>query len=104
MNKTPHQCCCRDCQVDADSEIVQEHRMINQLVVELDEKQRRQFVGFLAKQYGYGGIARLAEITGLHRATITRGQSELENAATDDERIRNCGGGRHRIEKKSLGW
>ena len=103
MNKALHQCRCRDCQADADSEIVQEHRMVNQLVIELNEKQRRQFVGLLAKQYGYGGIARLAEITGLHRATITRGQSELENEAADDERIRRLGGGRYRIEKKNLG-
>lgn len=102
MNKTPHPCQCRDCQADSDSEIVQEHRLINQLLVELNEKQRRQFVGLLAKQHGYGGIGRLAEITGLHRATITRGQSELANAAGADERIRRAGGGRHLLEKKSL--
>lgn len=102
MNKTPYQCQCRDCQAGAEREIVQEHRLINQLIVELNEKQRRQFVGLLAKQQGYGGIGRLAEITGLHRATITRGQSELANAVGDDDRIRRPGGGRHLIEKKSL--
>ena len=101
MNKTPHQCQYRDCQADSNGEIVQEHQMINQLIVELNEKQRRQFTGLLAKQYGYGGIARLAEITGLHRATITRGQSELESESTDDKRIRQPGGGRDPVEKKS---
>ena len=104
MKKTPHQCRCQDCQAGTDSEVIQEHRMLNQLVIELNEKQRRQFAGLLAKQYGYGGIARMAEITGLHRATIKRGQSELENEASDDERIRGIGGGRHRIEKKSLSY
>jgi len=74
--------------------------MINQLVKTLNEKQRRQFVGFLAKQAGYGGIQRMAQITGLHRDTISRGQRELEEAQDEDGRIRRQGGGRHLIEKK----
>ena len=77
--------------------------MVNQLVRVLDEKQRRHFVGLLAKQYGYGGIKRMAEITGLHPATISRGQREVEAGQAADGRIRSQGGGRHRLEKKNRG-
>ncbi|MBV7339888.1 hypothetical protein KFU94_69105 [Chloroflexi bacterium TSY] len=56
MSKMPYQCECTHCQAEEASQISQEHRMINQLMRTLNEKQRRQFVGLLAKQYGYGGI------------------------------------------------
>ena len=75
--------------------------MINQLVQRLNEKQRRQFVGLLAKQHGHGGIERMAEISGLHRATISRGQKELESETEDDGRVRSRGGGRKGSEKKN---
>ena len=100
MSKSPYQCRCSHCQIEPDSAIAQEHRMVNQLVLMLNEKQRRQFAGLLAKRYGYGGIERMAKITGLHRATISRGQSELEEETEDDGRIRSQGGGRNCIEKK----
>ena len=41
------------------------HRQINQLVVLLNEKDRRQFVGLLARQLGRGGVSFMAEVTGL---------------------------------------
>src|SRR5262249_42040948 len=71
------------------------------LVATLDEKSRRLVVGLLAKQHGWGGIARLARITGLSRDTVRRGQREL---AHPDQRvagrIRRPGGGRQPVEKK----
>ncbi len=104
MDKYGDQCRCSYCQAKATGEIAQEHRMINQLVQRLNEKQRRQFVGLLAKQYGHGGIEQMAVISGLHRATISRGQKELESAAQDDGRVRSRGGGRKLSEKKSPGY
>lgn len=74
--------------------------MINQFLTILNEKQRRQFVGLLAKQYGYGGIEYMTRVTGLHRATISRGQNELESENQDDGRVRAKGGGRQPVEKK----
>lgn len=101
MRKIPYECRCTHCLAGVASQISQEHRMLNQLVITLDEKQRRQFVGLLAKQYGYGGIEHMSRITGLHRATITRGQNELESEKEDDGRVRAKGGGRHMVEKKN---
>jgi hypothetical protein len=100
MKQEPYACGCLHCQSESLDEIAQQHGMINQVVRLLNEKQRRQFVGLLAKQAGYGGIQQLAQITGLHRTTIARGQSELAATAEDDGRIRDQGGGRYRIEKK----
>jgi hypothetical protein len=53
---------------------------------------------------GHGGIRQVAEITGLHPETISRGSEELAqellNRPTD--RVRLPGGGRPRVEKKIL--
>jgi hypothetical protein len=100
MSENPYQCRCEHCQGESDPEVAQQHRLINELVRLLNEKQRRQFVGLLAKQEGYGGIQRLAQITGLHRETIARGQRGLEAGQGDEGRIRRPGGGRYRLEKK----
>lgn len=78
------------------------HTSINRLVVGLDEKHRRQFVGLLASQFGHGGIQYLSKITGLSRNTISRGKQEIKRAdAAADGRIRAPGGGRNKAEKKS---
>jgi DNA-binding phage protein len=85
------------------SSLAQEHAAINQLLASLDEKARRQCAGLLALQHGRGGITHIAEITGLSRNTIRRGQSEIQYpAATVPKSIRHPGGGRKRIEKKIL--
>lgn len=101
MNTVPYHCGCSHCGEKIDSQVSKEHRIINQLVITLNEKQRRQVVGLLAKQHGYGGIEHMSKITGLHRATISRGQNELENEREDDGRIRAKGGGRPDIKKKN---
>src|SRR3954451_2909403 len=94
-------CRCPDCQQDLPSEVVEEHRAINQLIATLDEKSRRLFAGFWATIYGRGGIERLAVITGLSRTTIRRGKREFQQPeGIDTSRIRKPGGGRKRIEKK----
>jgi hypothetical protein len=97
--KTPHRCQCSHCVEQPTSPIAELHQQINQLVVLLNEKDRRQLVGLLARQLGQGGVTRMAQITGLSRTTITRGQQEI--AASDfTDRVRSKGAGRPLTEKK----
>jgi hypothetical protein len=71
----------------------------------LDEQQRRWFAGLEATRIGYGGVQRLAEITGLDRHTIARGQRELAAGLADrpTERARCQGGGRPAREVQDPG-
>ncbi len=99
--KTPHVCQCPKCVAYPTGPTAELHRQINQLVVLLNEKERRQVVGLLARQLGQGGVTTMAQVTGLSRTTITRGQREL-TAGDFSERIRAKGGGRRLSEKKRL--
>jgi hypothetical protein len=59
--------------------------------------------GYLAQERGRGGIQWVADITGLSRTTISRGQAELDaRGAFSVRRIRRRGGGRRRLEKKAI--
>ena len=52
---------------------------------------------------GHGGVVLFAQVTGLSRTTIRRGQVELEQGVADvATRLRRSGGGRKRLEKKCL--
>lgn len=97
--KTPHRCQCSQCVEHPTSPVAELHRQINQLVVLLNEKDRRQFVGLLARQLGQGGVTRMAQVTGLSRTTITRGQQEIA-AGEFSDRVRRKGGGRPLTDKK----
>ena len=97
-----YKCCCHKCVEQPSGETALLHASINRLVAVLDEKHRRQFVGLLVSQFGYGGIQKLSKITGLHQETISRGKREIVRANVAlDGRIRTVGGGRHKVEKKS---
>lgn len=101
-SKTPYFCQCIHCVEYPAGSITELHRQINQLVVLLNEKERRQMVGLFARQLGQGGVTKMAQVTGLSRTTIRRGQHEI--AASDfSARIRVKGGGRPRVEKKRQG-
>lgn len=70
---------------------------------ELDERSRRLFAGLLARQLGRGGSALVHKITGLSRVTIRRGIKECESGqGLDAGRIRQPGGGRLPVEKKTV--
>lgn len=99
--KTPHLCQCIKCVEYLNGPTTELHRQINQLVVLLNEKDRRQVVGLLAWQLGHGGVTTMAQVTGLSRTTITRGQGEI-TAGDFSDRIRAKGGGRPLTEKKCL--
>ena len=97
-----HQCICQICQQHPYSAIAKEHKAINRLLADLDEKNRRRVAGLLALQWGRGGVKRLREITGLSRTTIGRGRIELKRVDRNTKgRARRAGGGRPVIEKKS---
>jgi hypothetical protein len=101
LSREPHCCPCSDCREQPDGDVAQQHRDINRLVATLDEKGRRLFVGFLARQHGRGGVAHLCRVTGLSRNTIRLGLAQLDLPPERDGRVRRPGGGRPSVEKKA---
>ena len=68
----------------------------------LDEARLRIWATAEARSYSHGGVARVAEVTGLSRRTIHRGLKELSGAGRkgfklDPQRVRSPGGGRKRL-------
>lgn len=96
-----HECGCAACRAGDHPERA-DHRQLNVLLGRLDEQQRRWVVGREAGRRGYGGVKQVAEITGLHPETISRGRDELEHElhGRPSDRVRLPGGGRPRAEKK----
>lgn len=68
----------------------------------LDERLRRIFAASEASVLGYGGVSRVARVTGVSRRAITVAQKELRNPslASNSQRIRKKGGGRKRNADK----
>jgi len=80
----------------------QQHQAINRVLLELNERNRRRFVGVLANEQGWGGTSQLAEITGLSRTTIVRGRKEIEHSNKNlSSGIRRAGAGRFLVEKNN---
>ncbi len=103
--RSSHVCTCDVCRQHPYSAVAEHHRAINRVLVTLDEKNRRRFVGLLALQWGRGGVQRLVEITGLSRNTVVRGRLELQHPQRTPKstRVRQAGAGRKRVEKNSRG-
>ena len=100
-----HHCTCKDCQLHPFGKTAKQHQAINQVLLELNERNRRQFVGVLANQLGRGGTSHLAEITGLSRTTIARGCSEIEHSNKKPSAgVRRSGAGQPLVEKNSQGY
>ena len=103
VDSSIRKCGCASCRSGEHSER-EDHRALNLVLSRLDEQQRRWVAGCEALRRGHGGIERVAEITGLHPETIRRGRDELA-AGLDSrpcDRVRLPGGGRPRVEKKTL--
>ena len=100
---TVHDCGCPECRAGEHPER-DSHRQLNLLLSRLDEQQRRWVAGREALRLGHGGIEWVAEITGLHPETIRRGRDELTEGLVSRpcDRVRLPGGGRPRVEKKTL--
>lgn len=98
-------CSCKNCQLHPYSQVTKQHQAINRVLAELNERNKRQFVGVLANQRGRGGASQLAEITGVSRKTIARGCAEITGAnKSKSARIRRIGAGRPLLEKNSRGY
>jgi hypothetical protein len=75
----------------------------------LDERTRRIWAAVEARSMGWGGVSRVAQATGMSRATIYAGVQELEslNQAPDEVmspwQLRCWGGGGKRIEQTNEG-
>lgn len=97
-------CGCALCQAGADHPERELHRQMILLLSRLDECQRRWFVALEAQRIGYGGDRLLAQITGMDEKTIRRGREELAASLPDTPApaIRQAGGGRPLVEKKTL--
>jgi transposase len=69
----------------------------------LDERARRLWAGAESRAIGYGGDALVSAATGLARATIRHGRSEIEVGVEASGRIRQPGAGRPRLEDAQPG-
>jgi len=102
LKKALHNCRCEICAEHPFSRIAKEHKAINRVLLGLDERNKRRFVGVLANQQG--NILQLSQITGLSRNTIYRGQIEVEHPSQNPASgIRRSGAGRLPVEKNSQG-
>ena len=63
----------------------------------LDERGRRLFAAAEVRAAGYGGLAAVAEVTGLARSTINRGEDDLDAGSFPKGRVRRKGGGRRAL-------
>ena len=98
-----HQCECTICQQSESHPEQRHHQQMNLFMSRLDEQQRRWYAALEAQKLGHGGMTLMAKITGLSVETIRRGRYELESDLADRpvDRIRQAGGGRKTVEKKS---
>jgi len=70
----------------------------------LNEKQKRLFLGSIAKEYGHGGVKKVCEISGVSAHTVIKGKKELTDGADMlDGRVRKSGGGRKKLEAELPG-
>lgn len=94
--------CCEPAAVSSSPEFYDpDHlRLIHHFVEQLDEKQRRLFLGLEAVRLGYGGRKRLGEEFGTSYDVIARGEKELRcpDLLPDGQRVRHGGAGRRRVE------
>ena len=70
----------------------------------LDERGRRLFAAAEVRAAGYGGLTVVAEVTGLARSTINRGEDDLDAGAFPKERVRRKGGGAGRCVRPTPLW
>jgi hypothetical protein len=76
---------------------------MNIFLSRLDEQPRRWYVALESKKIGHGGDTLLSLITGMDVETIRRERRELDEelASQPAEGVRQEGGGRLAVEKKT---
>ncbi len=97
-------CQCLPCQQGSEHPERAFHHQLTLLFSHLDEHQRRWVAALEANRLGRGGDGLVSQITGLDAKTIRRGRRELAGELADapPQRVRRAGGGRPRVEKKTL--
>ena len=103
MGREVHNCECAVCQKSEDSVMMAAHRQINVLLSQLNEVQRRWYIGSLSQQRGGPSDRELVRISGMDAKTIRRGRRELSDGTAEQlgPRQRPPGGGRPKAEKKT---
>jgi transposase len=93
-----HECQCPRCHQQLDHPDKIRHHQLNLLLSHLNERNRRWVAAIVSKLFGWGGIERVSQMTGLSPDTIRRGRDELdaELQGSMDDRARRRGGGRPR--------
>lgn len=69
------------------------------LISNLNERQKRLYLGLESIKVGRGGDVRISQITGVNVKTIARGRRELRSKDVTQDRIRRVGAGRPAIKK-----
>ena len=69
----------------------------------LDERGRRLFAAAEVRAAGYGGLAVVAQVTGLARSTINRGEDDLDAGPFPKGQVRRKGGGRRALRDTDPG-
>jgi transposase len=77
--------------------------MLDLVMPHLDERQRRIVGGAMARAFGRGGIAAVAEASGMSRSTIQKAVGEIDSGVEVTVRVRPPGGGRLRVEDAQPG-
>ena len=75
------------------------------LLPHLNERQLRIAAALEARSLGYGGVSRVARVTGMARGTIHRALEELKdpNVKSAMDHVRAAGGGRRKIAEQEPG-
>lgn len=63
-----------------------------------NERDRRLYVASEALRFGYGGITKVHQLSGISRVTIAKGINEIQRGKQSTDRIRKIGGGRKKID------
>jgi len=63
----------------------------------LNERQKRYAAALEAKALGYGGVSKVAQVTGMSRMTLHKALEELKKRPARPDRVRSTGGGRKKM-------
>ena len=67
-----------------------------------DERGRRLFAASETRVAGRGGLAKVAEVTGLARSTIERGLKDIDAPSLSPGQVRRRGGGTWLLSKRDV--
>jgi hypothetical protein len=98
----PSPCDCPDCLGEAEHPEAQYHRELRLFLATLNDEQHRLYAAVESRRQGHGGVARVAQITGLCGATVSYGRRQLADLleGKSPHREPHPIGGRPRTEQK----